>query len=283
MPTWVPDWQLDTTNDASTRLRHFQYKDERALIGNNLLSQVVRFLPGGELCVKGFEVDVVLEVFDKGLFPPFWGAPEASDPSIGFQSFANRILGGPLVKAETVFSAYFRLAIYKKTWWTKDQNELDPRGHRFFKVAAQFLKYIFRKIETGKYLPPGSLMANNIQNWPYLLVIAFLGEKAAQSEKERLMDLVLHEDLDFKFYEVKCTVVHETSKLFRTESGSLGIGPEGMARGDALCHLAAHPRPFLLQPAGPKYTNIGDCNVLDLDLPEVVEEQIPHMREFEIE
>ena len=280
MPTWVPDWQVDTTNDASTILRHKQYKDERALIGNSLVSQLVRFLPGGELCVKGFEVDVVLEVFDKGLFPPFWGAPEGSKPSIGFQRFAKCILGGPLVKAETVLSAYFRLAIYTKT---KDQNELDPRGHRFFKYAARFLRYIFRKIGTGEYFPPESLMANNIEIWPYLLVLAFLGEKAAQPEKERLLDLVLHEETDFNFYEIKCIIMHSSSMLFRTESGSLGIGPEGMGRGDALCHLAAHPRPFLLRPAGPRYTNVGDCEVLDLDLPEVVEELIPHMREFEVE
>ena len=56
-----------------------------------------------------------------------------------------------------------------------------------------------------------------------------------------------------------------------------------MARGDALCHLTAHPRPFLFRPAGPRYTNVGDCKVLDLDLPEVVEESIPYMRDFEVE
>lgn len=71
--------------------------------------------------------------------------------------------------------------------------------------------------------------------------------------------------------------------LFRTESGSLGLGPEGMAKGDVLCHLAAHPNPFLLRPAGSRYTDIGDCSVLDLDLPDVVEELVPHMKVFEIE
>lgn len=95
--------------------------------------------------------------------------------------------------------------------------------------------------------------------------------------------MVLNEDLDLDFYATKTTFMTIGSLLFRTESGSLGMGPEGMARGDTLCHLAAHPEPFLLRPAGPRYTNIGDCAVLDLDLPEVVEELIPYMRDFEVE
>ena len=71
--------------------------------------------------------------------------------------------------------------------------------------------------------------------------------------------------------------------IFRTESGSLGIGPQGIARGDTLCHLTAHPEPFLLRPAGPRYTIVSDCDVLYLDLPEVVEELIPYIRDFEVE
>ena len=73
------------------------------------------------------------------------------------------------------------------------------------------------------------------------------------------------------------------TSLFRTESGSLGMGPEVMVRGDTLCHLAAHSEPFFLRPAGLRYINIGDCDVLDLDLPEVVDELIPYMKDFEVE
>ena len=73
LPTWVPDWQLDTKNKSTLRLNYS--KDERALIGSNLFSQLISFLPGGELCVKGFELDVVSEVFSSGFFP-FWHAPE---------------------------------------------------------------------------------------------------------------------------------------------------------------------------------------------------------------
>ena len=274
MPTWVPDWQVDTKNKSTLHLDHS--RDERALIGNNLVSQLVSFLPGGELCVKGFEVDVVSEVFDSGLFP-FWDAPEGSNPIIEFQNFAKYVLRGPLVKTETLLSAFFRLAIYNKL---ENSKEPDPQGHRFFKSAAQFLKYIFQKVATGKCFPPGFSTASII---PYFLVAAFLGEKAVQSEKERLLDLVLHEKLNLDIYTAKVAFMTTSTSLFRTESGSLGMGPEGMARGDALCHLAAHPEPFLLRPAGPRYTNIGGCAVLDLNLPEVVEELIPCMRDFEIE
>ena len=277
MPTWVPDWQVDT----QYRLLYYRElsEDERALIGNNLVSQLVSFLPGGELCVKGFEVDVVSEVFDSGLFP-FWDAPEGSNLIIGFQNFVKYLLRGPLVKTETVLSAFFRLAFYNKE---KTSKEPDPQGHRFFESAAKFLRYIFQELQTGKSFPPASPAANIMRIWPYLLVIAFLGEKAAQSEKERLLYLVLHEKLDLNFYTVKVAFTTIGTLLFRTESGSLGMGPEGMARGDALCHLAAHPKPFLLRPAGPRYTNIGDCDVLDSNLPEVVEEMIPYMRDFVVE
>lgn len=277
MPTWVPDWQVDTKIKTISHRIHSE--DERALIGNNLVSQLVRFLPGGELCVKGFEVDVVSEVFNSGLFP-FWDAPEGSNPIIEFKNFSNHLWGGPLVKTETALSAYFRLAIYNRL---KDSEEPDPQNQRFFKSAAQFLRYIFQKIETGDCFPPGSPTANIIQIWPYLLVGGFLGKNAAQSERERLLDMVLHEDLDLGFYTAKVNTINYGNLLFRTEGGSLGLGPEGMARGDALCHLAVHPNPFLLRPAGPRYTNVGDCDVLDLNLPEVVEELIPSMRDFEIE
>lgn len=277
MPTWVPDWQTGTTNKW---ISHRNDSDkEEAVVSSNLVSQLVDFSPDGKLLAKGFEVDVVSDVFNNGLFP-FWNGPEGSNPYIAFQNFAKCILSGPLVQKETTLSAYFRLAIYNNL---KDHNEPDPHGHRFFKDAATFLRYIFMKIQTGNVFPPGSFMANNVQIWPFTLVMAFLGTEAAQAEKERLVNLVLDEDLETDFYDTKFTVIHAGHLLFRTESGSLGLGPEGMAKGDALCHLAAHPNPFLLRPAGPRYTNVGDCNVLDLALPDVVEELVPSMRVFEIE
>lgn len=277
MPTWVPDWQTDTTRKWI--FHHNDSNKEKALVSSGLVSQLVDFSPDGKLLAKGFEVDVVSDGFDNGLFP-FWNGPEGSSPFIAFHNFTNWILSGPLVKNETALSAYFRLAIYNSL---KDHNEPDPQGQRFLKSAAAFLRHIFRKIQTGNAYPPGSFMANIVQVWPFTLVIAFLGVEAAQAEKERLVDLVLDADLDIGFYDAKLKSIHAGHLLFRTECGSLGLGPEAMAKGDALCHLAAHPNPFLLRPAGRGYTNVGDCNVLDLDLPDVVEELIPYMRVFEIE
>lgn len=175
MPTWVPDWQLDTGNKSTFRPN--PSKEGRALIGSNLVSQLVSFLPGGELCVKGFEVDVVSEVFNSGFFP-FWPAPEGSNPTIEFQRFAKYVLRGPSVKTETLLSAIFRLFIYNEF---KDSKEPDPQSHRFFKSAAHFLKYIFRAIKASVYFPPG-LLANNIDIWPWVLVMVFLAEKATRLE-----------------------------------------------------------------------------------------------------
>ena len=273
-PTWVPDWQLTTRTESFCRLN--RSKDKKALIGSNLVSQLIRFLPSRELCLKGFEVDVVSEVFNSGL-SPFRDCPERLDPIIEYQNFVKYFTRGPSVKTETLLSALFRLGIYNKL---RNSKEPDPQGHRFIKSAVQFLKYIFQRIATVNGLPPLFPTTSII---PHFLVAAFLGENAAQSQMERLLDLVLHEDLDLNIYSVTATLITISTVLFRTESGSLGIGPKGMVRGDTLCHLAVHPEPFLLRPAGPRYTNIGDCDVLDLDLPEVVEELIPYMRDFEVE
>ncbi|KAM0803710.1 heterokaryon incompatibility protein-domain-containing protein [Usnea florida] len=274
LPTWVPDWQLATETESLYRL--YRSKDKKAIIGSNLVSQLIRFLPSGELCLKGFEVDVISEVFNSGL-SPLRHAIKRLDPIIEYQNFVKYCTRGPSVKTETPLSALFRLGIYNKL---RNSKEPDPQGHRFIKSAVQFLKNIFQRIATVNGLPPVFPTTSII---PHFLVAAFLGEKAAQSEMERLLDLVLHDDLDLDIWNVTATYTTIGTVLFRTESGSLGMGPEGMARGDTLCHLAAHPEPFLLRPAGPRYTNVGDCDVLDLDLPEVVEELIPYMRDFEVE
>ena len=52
MPTWVPDWQVGIQKEFIPQ--RIYSNDERVLVENNLVAQLVRFLPGGELCVKGF-------------------------------------------------------------------------------------------------------------------------------------------------------------------------------------------------------------------------------------
>lgn len=158
MPTWVPDWQTGTTNKW---IAHQNDSDrEEAVVSSNLVSQLVDFSPDGKLLAKGFELDVVADVFDNGLFP-FWNGPEGSNPFLAFQNFAKYILSGPSVNKETPLSAYFRLAIYNNL---QDHNEPDLQGNRFFKDAASFLRYIFMKIQTGNVFPPGSFIANNYPN-----------------------------------------------------------------------------------------------------------------------
>lgn len=49
--------------------RHNHADKEKALVPNKLFSQLVEFSPDGKLLAKGFEVDVVLDVFDNGLCP----------------------------------------------------------------------------------------------------------------------------------------------------------------------------------------------------------------------
>lgn len=87
MPTWVPDWEIDTT-----RIRIHHHNDsEKAVVSSNLISQLVDFSPDGKLLAKGFEVDVVSDVFNNGLFP-FWDGPDGSHPHIPFLNFKKKTL-----------------------------------------------------------------------------------------------------------------------------------------------------------------------------------------------
>lgn len=74
---------------------------------------------------------------------------------------------------------------------------------------------------------------------------------AAQSEKERLGSLILDSDLksalEYDFHHNRYSTVLGGCAIFRTESGSLGMGSEGSTKDDdVVCHLAAGPKPFLL-------------------------------------
>ena len=102
---------------------------------------------------------------------------------------------------------------------------------------------------------------------------AFFGVEAAQSEKERLVLLVLDQKRGIDEYDMEFSVGGAGFLLFRTVSGSLGMGPEGMAKAQTL----------LLPPPRPRCMSVGNCNVLDLDLPEVKEDRIADMRDFVIE
>lgn len=264
IPTWAPDWQLP----EERRRSHFDNSgNKRVLNKSKFVSQLVTFLPGGKLSAKGFELDVVLEVLG-GFFLPFDSTLEDSNPT--FKTFIKCIVSRPLVRRETTLSAFIRLI---------SPNHRVQSDHSFFERAADFLRYIYMTNIRREYF-----MADVS---PSTLATACLGEDAAQSEKERLESLILDRDLnsglDYDYYHfVYCTLLANYS-IFRTESGSLGMGFEGLAKGDVLCHLAAHPKPFLLRPAGLNYTNVEDCVVLDLELAEVKEEMIPDMRDFVIE
>lgn len=264
IPTWVPDWQLAR---SSRRPKYDNFGKERASKKSKFVSQLVTFLPDGKLSAKGFELDVVLEVFNHG-YLPFGSTLEDTNPA--FKSFVKCIVSGPLVRSETTLSALVRLM---------SPNPRDQSDHSLFERAVGFLRYIYLTNRRREYF-----MADVS---PSSLATAYLGVEAAQSEKERLESLVVHGDqnifMEYDYYHTKYCSVLRAHSIFRTEGGSLGMGSEGLAKGNVLCHLAAHPKPFLLRPAGPNYTNVEDCVVLDLELPEVKEEMIPDMRDFVIE
>ena len=263
MPTWVPDWRLE---GRFRRLINYDSGKEGTLNESKLIYQLVTFLPDGNLSAKGFELDTISEVFNHGLLP-FGSTLE--DSNVAFIDFVKCIVSGPLVRRETTLSALVRLMSY---------NRPNRSEHDFFRRAADLLLYIYL---TSRY----ESSVEEID--PFSLVTTVLGVEATQSEKETLDSLILNrlldKDMNHDWYHTKYCAMLGGSSIFRTEGGSLGMGSEGLAKDDIVCHLAAHPKPFLLRPSGSNYTNVEDCEVLDLDLPEVREEMITDMRDFVIE
>lgn len=99
MQSWVPDWE----SEGKIWLLYYDNSGkERALNKRGIVSQLVTFLPDGKLLAKGFELDVISEVFNHALLP-FRCNLEASTPA--FEEFVKYIVTGPLVRGETTLSA----------------------------------------------------------------------------------------------------------------------------------------------------------------------------------
>lgn len=124
MPSWVPDWESE---GKSWLLYYDNSGKERALNKRGIVSQLVTFLPDGKLSAKGFELDVILEVFNHALLP-FRCTLEDSIPA--FEDLVKCIVTGPLVREKTTLSALVRLI---------SRNRRLQSDHEFFKRAAGFL------------------------------------------------------------------------------------------------------------------------------------------------
>lgn len=99
MPSWVPDWESE---GKSWLLYYENSGKDRASNKTKIVSQLVTFLPDGKLSAKGFELDVISEVFNHALLP-FRYTLEASIPT--FEEFVKCIVTESLVRGETTLSA----------------------------------------------------------------------------------------------------------------------------------------------------------------------------------
>lgn len=99
MPSWVPDWE----SEGKFWLLYYDNSGkDRASNKTKIVSQLVTFLPDGKLSAKGFELDVISEVFNHALLP-FRYTLEASIPT--FEEFVKCIVTESLVRGETTLSA----------------------------------------------------------------------------------------------------------------------------------------------------------------------------------
>ena len=58
------------------------------------------------------------------------------------------------------------------------------------------------------------------------------------------------------------SAVCEGRRLFETQSGLLGLGPEGMEEGDCIVVLLGGPVPYVLRSEGERYRFVGECYIL---------------------
>ncbi|KAF2239752.1 hypothetical protein EV356DRAFT_109915 [Viridothelium virens] len=273
LPTWVPNWK--DHNHANTGL---PLQDPPS--ANDILLDLVDFSTDGRvLLARGFEIERVDKVYPYGLFP-FWTLKSEYGGKSDYPSFANDILKGRVVNGETSLCAYFRLVGIDRR--NGEDQEIKVRDN-FFRLAARFLRVLFEEMRNQGVFPAGSLAAQQMDILPFTLTLMFLGVEAPLEDRERLVDLILNEDLDQERFFMPAIHLRTQNYLpFRTASGKLGLGPMTLEDGDELCHLAPHPLPFALRPTDGHQVNVGECFVLDLDLPEVEAELIPYMRQFEI-
>ncbi|KAL9087745.1 MAG: hypothetical protein Q9165_006512 [Trypethelium subeluteriae] len=273
LPSWVPNWKDHNNANSGLPLQD-------SSVANDLVLDLVEFSTDGRvLLARGFGIEKVDKVHPYGLFP-FWKLKGEYGGKSDFSSFAHDILKPQVINGETSLCAYFRLVGIDRRHG--EDQDIQVRDN-FFQLAARFLRVLFEEMRNQAVFPPGSFAAQQFDILPFTLTSSFLGVDAPLADREKLVDLILNEDLDQQRFFMPAVHLRTENYLpFRTESGKLGLGPMTLEDGDELCHLAPHSLPFALRPVNDHHVNVGECFVLDLELPEAEAELIPYMRQFEI-
>ena len=92
----------------------------------------------------------------------------------------------------------------------------------------------------------------------------------------------MDEDLSTRYYSGDLRNVMASKYPFRTKNNAMGVGPENVTAGDVICHLTGHNFLFVLHPESDHYVARGECYIPGIQVPEVTEDVLSTMQEFEV-
>lgn len=275
LPSWVPDlcdfedlWTNDNISKKDMEVENFH--------------DLVRFKSENTvLVVKGIEVDQIDMLYQ--YLAPFWPSQDRKEDCV---RFVRDILDGPLLKNdESPLHALIRL-LSTATSVQAIITESDD-----LESAAELLCIICDEMVCQKVIPvisigPGG--GGGVSEWTcisYLLARAYLPPGTSQQQINHLVNLMnTTEDyaLRTSLWSIS-EIIKDRSILFRTRSGKLGMGLRSLKVGDRLCFLGGYYRPLALRAthAG-GFVYVGECRVLDTNLPDFGPGVGDDMREFEI-
>ncbi|KAF1999324.1 HET-domain-containing protein [Amniculicola lignicola CBS 123094] len=270
LPSWVPRWGTLHPRTSLSALMPW-YRQDYASRFNG-----IRFGHNTHiLYCKGKIIDNVKEKHDLRI------GFLVTSATRGVVVMIEKIMESAPIGERSALQGLFRaFSLDTNIFDFKARRRLIPSGAEYYAQAAVFLKSMFQWLLLDPHLSDSSISSISLND----LIILFTKDTddLHRGEELRLLAEALDNVTDTVTFEAALLVAMSRRHPFRTTSNRMGLGPEGMSYGDVVCHLVGHRFPFILHPEEDHYLVRGECYILGIELPEVTEELLSEMQEFEI-
>jgi Heterokaryon incompatibility protein (HET) len=267
LPSWVPNWELKSVNCSGFLDQAISWYKPNDLSFH--ISKAARF--SRDNCVlyaRGRTMDEVV-LLHADLFPFFGNNVDAL-----IQVIQDEVAVTGLPALQALFRT---LCLDSEYMYAR--GKLDPSQRHYHWAAALFLKYIAEQLSKQRQPKGPESMEQGLSK-------VFLGRQASEHQLEELLSLITSNNPAMAGHLLTFRTIlgiNYTGRiLFRTANGSMGLGPPEIAIEDQICYLVGHDFPFVLRKVLGYYVVVGECFVLDLDIPQVIEDELLTLDEFEI-
>jgi len=238
-PSWVPQW--DNRKRCNPLDGGFTY----TAAGYETLCEIA--YSSGVLKARGIRFDVVHEHSDTFFHREFL-IPRSDEEPI----FANGLLG-------RIMDQFYRveglLSIHSRNFWetmsiilTAGMIDLDPAENNISGHLANFLAYLFELYERALAGNTNVVCPNTFDN---------LRESSQGGNWARFM--------------ADASSTCHRRKLFYTQKGYIGVGPEAMEEGDLCCILFGARVPYILRRVGHQCVLVGESYIHGVMRGEIVD------------